>query len=41
VERHQKGADAALRAYIDVRRISHLDQAVAWIAFFVVAPHIP
>jgi hypothetical protein len=40
VERQQEGAEAALRAYIDVRRISHLDQAIAWVGFFAVAPHL-
>jgi len=40
VERQQEGADTALRAYLDVRRISHLDQAIAWVAFFAVAPHL-
>jgi hypothetical protein len=40
VQKHQTGAEEALRAYLDVRRVSHLDLAVAWIGFFAVAPHL-
>lgn len=34
------GAMEAWIAYTDPCRLSHRDQAVAWIAFFAVAPHL-
>lgn len=40
VEKRQPGADQAMQTYLDVRRVSHLDQAVAWVGFFTVAPHL-
>lgn len=40
VQHHKAGAEEALRVYLDVRRISHLDLAVAWIAFFALVPHL-
>jgi hypothetical protein len=34
------GAARALAIYTDPWRISHLDQAVAWVGFLAVAPHL-
>jgi hypothetical protein len=40
VQHHRDGAREALRAYLDVRRVSHLDQAMAWVGYFAAAPHL-